>query len=189
MKVNGANPLEDFHRLQSGEIKAFERLFVSLYPGLCHIAEHYLQDRALSKDMAQEAFIKWWNKREDFTCLAAMKSFLYLTVKNLCLNYLRDHQHEVEWSDSLSEESDEDFELFVIEEEAVRALYDAVNRLPRQSANIMRLVLQGAKNQEISEKLGISVNSVKTLKYNAIDTLRNELRNTAFSLLLLDLFI
>ena len=33
---------EDFRKMRSGDMKAFERLFVSLYPGLCNIANHYL---------------------------------------------------------------------------------------------------------------------------------------------------
>ena len=55
---------EDFRKMRSGDMKAFERLFVSLYPGLCNIANHYLNNEMLSKDVAQDAFIKWWNKRE-----------------------------------------------------------------------------------------------------------------------------
>ena len=67
---------EDFRKMRSGDMKAFERLFVSLYPGLCNIANHYLNNEMLSKDVAQDAFIKWWNKREDFRDFAAVKSFL-----------------------------------------------------------------------------------------------------------------
>ena len=76
--------------MRSGDMKAFERLFVSLYPGLCNIANHYLNIDMLSKDVAQDAFIKWWNKREDFRDFAAVKSFLYITIRNQCLNYIRD---------------------------------------------------------------------------------------------------
>ena len=76
---------EDFRKMRSGDMKAFERLFVSLYPGLCNIANHYLNNEMLSKDVAQDAFIKWWNKREDFRDFAAVKSFLYITIRNQCL--------------------------------------------------------------------------------------------------------
>lgn len=46
---------EDFRKMRSGDMKAFERLFVSLYPGLCNIANHYLNNEMLSKDVAQDA--------------------------------------------------------------------------------------------------------------------------------------
>ena len=161
--------------MRSGDMKAFERLFVSLYPGLCNIANHYLNNEMLSKDVAQDAFIKWWNKREDFRDFAAVKSFLYITIRNQCLNYIRDHRKEVDLAGRFSEETDADFDLMVIEEEAIEALYSAIDRLPAQSARIMRLVVKGDKNQEIADQLGISVNSVKTLKYNALNILRKEL--------------
>ena len=162
---------EDFRKMRSGDMKAFERLFVSLYPGLCNIANHYLNNEMLSKDVAQDAFIKWWNKREDFRDFAAVKSFLYITIRNQCL------------AGRFSEETDADFDLMVIEEEAIEALYSAIDRLPAQSARIMRLVVKGDKNQEIADQLGISVNSVKTLKYNALNILRKELTGSLLLLL------
>lgn len=73
----------------------------------------------LSKDVAQDAFIKWWNKREDFRDFAAVKSFLYITIRNQCLNYIRDHRKEVDLAGRFSEETDADFDLMVIEEEAI----------------------------------------------------------------------
>lgn len=167
----------------SGDTKAFERLFVSMYPGLCHIANYYLKNEMLSKDVAQETFIRWWSKREDFKDFAAVKSYLYVTVRNQSLNYIRDHQKEVDVSEISSKEEEDSFDLMVIEEEAINALYAGIERLPLQSARIMRLVVKGYKNQEIADQLGISVNSVKTLKYNALDVLRKELKG--FTLVLL----
>ncbi len=51
----------------------------------------------------------------------------------------------------------------------------------------MRLTLDGKQNKEISEILNISVNSVKTLKYNALHTMRSRLEEKYY--LLLWLFI
>ena len=48
---------------------------------------------------------------------------------------------------------------------------------------MMRLVVKGDKNQEIADQLGISVNSVKTLKYNALNILRKELTGSLLLLL------
>lgn len=104
-------------------------MFVSIYPSVCNIANYYLKNEMQSKDIAQEAFIKWWDKRNDFKDFAAVKSFLYVTVRNQSLNYLRDHRKEVDISGVLTEE-DDDFDLMVMEEEAINALYAAIDRLP-----------------------------------------------------------
>lgn len=83
----------------------------------------------------------------------------------------------------LPDRADSEFKSMIIEEEAIYALYTAVDRLPAQTSRIVRLSLKGFKNQAIAEELGISVNSVKTLKYNALHTLRKELEGTAWLLI------
>ena len=174
---------EDIRKVRSGDTKAFGRLFISLYPVTCSIAYHYLNDESESRDVAQEAFIKWWGKRKDFNDIAALKSFLHITVRNLSLNHIRDHRKEVKMPERLPEIPDLDFDLLVIEEEAIETLYSAIDQLPAQSARIIRMVITGDKNQDIADQLGISVNSVKTLKYNALNVLRKELKGPALLLL------
>ena len=46
-----------------------------------------------------------------------------------------------------------------------------------------KLSLEGKQNKEISENLGISVNTVKSLKYKAMDTLREVLKDYFYLLL------
>ncbi len=72
---------EDFRKMRSGDMKAFERLFVSLYPGLCN-ANHYLNNEMLSKDVAQDAFIKWWNKRR-FQRFCSCEIFFYILLSEI----------------------------------------------------------------------------------------------------------
>lgn len=178
-----ADQFDNFTKMQSGDIRAFEHLFMSLYPGMCSNADRYLNDEVQSKDIAQEAFIKLWGKREEFKDIVSVKSYLYTTVRNLCLNFIRDHRKSVEISGTLPDLAETDFKSIIIEEEAIHALYAAVDRLPAQTSRIIRMSLKGIKNQEIANELGISVNSVKTLKYNALNTLRKELQGTAWLLL------
>lgn len=83
----------------------------------------------------------------------------------------------------LPDRAEPDFKSLIIEEEAIRALYAAIDRLPAQTSRVIRMSLKGLKNQAIAEELGISVNSVKTLKYNALHTLRKELQGSAWLLL------
>ena len=174
--------LDNFGKIRSGDMKAFEHLFMSLYPGMCNIANRYLNDEVQSKDIAQEAFIKLWGKRGELEDIISVKSYLYTTVRNLSLNYIRDNRKSMEIPGVLPDCIEPDLKSMIIEEETIRALYSAIDHLPTQSARIVRMTLLGAKNQEIAEQLGISVNSVKTLKYNALNTLRKELKGTAWLL-------
>lgn len=150
---------------------------------MCSVADRYLCDEMQSKDIAQEAFIKLWDKREEFADIVSIKSYLYITVRNLSLNYIRDHRKGIDMPGILPDCPESDFKSLIIEEEAIRQLYAAIDRLPAQTAKVIRLSLKGLKNQKIAEELDISVNSVKTLKYNAFRTMRKELEGAAWLLL------
>lgn len=170
-----AENTDDMMHINNWDVKTFERVFKALYPGLCAVADRMLKDEALGKDMAQEAFVRLWERREEVKDIATVKAYLYKTVRNLCLNYLRDGQFREELLGELPDRSDEEFAETVIEEESVNALYAAIDRLPEQSERVMRLTLKGLGLQEIAEELAVSVNTVKTLKYNAIAALQKEL--------------
>ena len=60
-----------------------------------------------------------------------------------------------------------------------------MNALPPQSQKIVKMHLDGKQNKEIAETLNISVNSVKTLKYNALSSLKLSLKDYFYLLILL----
>ena len=180
MSVNSA-----FHKIKSGDVKAFEELFEQLYPSMCVVAKSYVNDEEVAEDIVQEAFIKLWNNRENYENISSLKSFLYVMVKNISLNRVRREKLDKKYEDSVEERQVESFSHKIIEEETYRILHQAIDALPAQSKKIMKLSLQGAQNQEIASNLGISINTVKTLKYRALKMLRVTLKDYYFILILL----
>lgn len=176
--------VEIFKKVKSGDLKAFNQLFKSFYPSLCSVANTYIKDEDKCRDIAQEVFINLWNKRDDYDSIISLKTFLYVSVKNACLNHIRDKREENISDSDFIERLDSTFDHVVIEEETIRIIHRAIDNLPEQSSKIMKLVLMGAKNAEIAERLGISVNSVKTLKYNSLKTLKGVLKDYYYILLL-----
>ena len=73
----------------------------------------------------------------------------------------------------------------MIEEETYRIVNEAIDALPTQSRRIIKLSLEGKQNKEISEELGITVNTVKSLKYKAMDVLRVALKDYYYVFLIL----
>lgn len=170
--------------IKKGDTKAFEALFQEFYPSMCIVATRFIADQTAAEDIVQEAFIKLWEKREAYQDIPSLKTFLYVSVKNLCFNYIRDRKVTVAYTSPEVESQEAIFKDLLIEEEAYRIIEDAVNALPPQSARIVKMYLDGKQNKEISEILDISVNSVKTLKYNALNSLRTILKDYFYVLLL-----
>ena len=67
--------------------------------------------------------------------------------------------------------------LYLMQEEIYRELYVAVRELPEKCQKVFGLHLEGKKNDEIAEILGISVLTVKSHKQNAIHILKEKMGN------------
>ena len=172
------------HIEEIGEV-SFDEIFRKFYRSMCSCATHFLKDHDAAEDIVQEVFVSLWTKKSVFRTMSDLKTFLYVSVKNRCLNYIRDRKQQVDY-DALSEsEQEEEFKDWLIDEETYRMIDEAIGRLAPQSAKIMRLSLEGKQNQEIAELLDVSVNTVKTLKYNALDKLKEMLKDYFYVLLLL----
>ena len=146
--------------------RKFEELFTSCYPALCSFASAIVSDLSAAEDIVQEVFVRFWEKSENFSNEHAVKTFLYTSVKNKCLNQL-EHDKVVQKHReySLNELKNEQMiHNRIVEEETHRLIYNAINELPAECKNILLLSMNGLKNREIAEELNISVNTVKTQK-------------------------
>lgn len=136
--------------------------------------------------MTQEIFLSLWEKQDHFENDQSIKAYLYTSIRNKCLNFLK-HQtvqkkHEAQLIYEL--ESEQFFTAHVIEEEAFNQLYQEINNLPTSSQKVMLLALKGLKNQEIARTLNISENTVKTQKKIAYSKLRSKLSPPLMTILL-----
>ncbi|MCR9013154.1 RNA polymerase sigma factor [Gabonibacter chumensis] len=174
-----------YEAIRGGDIDAFGKLFEELYPSMCRIAMKFVANKTIAEDIAQEAFVRLWEKRTAYDSIPNLKTFLYVSVKNLCFNHLRDKKETIEYTSPEVERQEILFHNRLIEEETYRILTQAIEALPPQSAKIMKLTLEGKQNKEISTLLDISVNTVKTLKYNALDSLKNNLKDYFYILLII----
>jgi len=69
-----------------------ESLFKDYFIGLCQFAVGYVKDHEVAKEIVQDAFVSLWEKRQTIDLSKPVKSYLSATVRNRCLNYLRDHK-------------------------------------------------------------------------------------------------
>lgn len=170
--------------IKKGDVTAFKQFFEGFYPSACLFAEKYLKDADLAEDIAQEAFIEFWKINEKFTDIKTIKGYIYKVIRNKCLNQLKSSEKRKNiLKDKLS--SDDYFYELIIEEETYRMVHSAVDKLAPQSRKIVLLSLEGLKNQDIADQLGVSLNTLKTLKKNSYKELRNHLKDCVFIFILL----
>lgn len=162
-------------QINSKKIEGYKYLYDNYFASLCSFSAHFVGNRDEAEDIVQEVIIRIWNGRATFNSLAALTSFLYVSVKNASLNTIRDHSKECHGVDGCNCFAAEDkiVDQLMIEEEFYRHIYAEVNKLTPERRNIILLSIEGFSNQEIAEKTGVSVNTVKTLKLKTYRLLRS----------------
>ena len=160
------NQQKTIKKLNRGDKKAFRELFDSYFNQLAAFGYKYVHDQYVVEDMVQEVFVSLWGSKDKFEEIAAVKSFLYTSVKNKCLNHLKHEKVKMKHEGALiyQLESEQHFSAHVIEEETFDLLLAEIRVLPSAAQEIMILAMNGMKNPEIADELGISVNTVKTQK-------------------------
>ena len=150
-----------FEDIKCGNLSAFEALFRQYYHSMCVIAGKLVANREVAEDIVQDVFIRLWEKKAEYDKIPDFRTFLYVAVRNLCYNYLRDKKKTIDFSQIELPDKQLSFQEQLIQEETYRLISNAIAELPVQSGKIMRLALEGKQNKEISEILGIAVTTVK----------------------------
>lgn len=159
-------------QLAEGDEKAYRCLFDSYYSSLVMFASKYLQDLNLAEDFVQDVIYDLWDQRQNLSAISSLKNWLFVSVRNRCLNYLEHLKVEQKYV-RLHHEAEPDFFLQqLIEEEVYAALKGAIDELPPKIRQVYQGVLAGKTNAEIASDLGISEEAVKAFRKRGKKILR-----------------
>ena len=167
-----------------------EVIFTSYYSLLCYFAFRYVQNDEAARDIVQDLFVGLMEKKPAFQSEVHLKNFLYLTVKNNCLNYLRSKLSREHYIEYIKREAREDeFDCRVMEAEIYQKLNKAVEMLPTECRKVFELYFfEGMDNEAVARTLQISIHTVKAQKKRGKQILRKNLRGLfPLFLLLFDL--
>ena len=172
--------------LNQGKEKALKEVYRLFFHALCAFGSRFVKDDAAVADIVQEVFIKVWARREDFEAIYSLRSFMYLSVRNACLNYNRDRVRvkKISLNDTVPETFVEEDDCFVIEEELHRRIRNEVERLPEAMKKVFNLTLLDMSISEIAEVLEVSENTVRNQRARAREILRARLKDKIFLLFL-----
>lgn len=164
--------------LSDADSVIFENVFKSNFKNLHAYACSILKDDASAEEIVQQVFFKLWEKKEQINELQSIPAYLYRSVHNDCLNFLKHSKvkaahkaHTVYTAKDLEHPADQ-----VTLKELQRKIDTAINDLPEQCRTIFQLSrFEDLKYKDIAARLGISVKTVENQMGKALRTLRLKL--------------
>ena len=166
----------------------FSELYLTYYSKLVRFAREFVILEEDAENITQDVFTDLWERRDSMDHVENMNAYLFRLVKNRCLDHLKHKIFEQKYVEvmqtsfeielnlklqSLDRFDGSDMSVGNDTEILVRA---AINSLPKRCRDIFLLSrMEGQKYKEISERLGISVNTVECQMGIALKKLRVKL--------------
>jgi RNA polymerase sigma-70 factor (family 1) len=166
-----------FLLIKKGDKDAFVAIYHKYHPYLYSLALRYLKNVEAAEETVQHVFVKLWESVRHIEIEINLKNYLYTMTKNYILNYFRDNKKTVSinYVNAQEEILDEDDFLTLLEEmQLLEILKQGIENLPTRKKEVCEMKMEGnVSNQEIADRMGISIHTVKSHYQEAIKMLRN----------------
>lgn len=167
--------------VRKGEERAFEILFKKYYFQLTRFAWRYVDSKAIAEELVQDLLATLWENREEWDMKneRTVRAYLYKSVKNLSLNYIKKKKirdkYDSEWMEK-KENPDFQFKETHREAQIREAISRAVEELPSRSKMTYKLHrYDGLTYEEIGEVMDVSVKTVESQMSRTLKILRERL--------------
>ncbi|MBO0321643.1 RNA polymerase sigma-70 factor [Muricauda sp. CAU 1633] len=168
-------------QIHKSDRNAFNTLFELMWEPMYVYASSVIMDDSVAKDLVQEVWIDYWQRREDLD-IQTIRPYLYKAIRYKCYNTLRDskfNETQIEAANSIYVTSEIELEEDV-DELSIR-IHDTIASLPARCREVFTLSrINNINNREIAEKLNISQRSVENQISFALRKLRKDLSIVKF---------
>ncbi len=149
----------------------FEEIYNANYPIVFRLCKGYTNgDEALSKDLAQEVFIKVWENLASFRNDSSISTWIYRISVNTCLLELR-NKKSVAIEPHLRHLEDSETNFTDHAEFQISQLHQCISKLKAENKSIILLELEGLPQKEIADIMGLSHETIRV----RIHRIKNEL--------------
>ncbi len=166
-------------RLKSNDQTAMQWLFERYYQAVCNRIFRIIKDKSTVEDIAQEVFIKFWEKRQQISIQNSLNAYLQRMAYNETISYLR--KHKKHWHDELAsyDSADKDTsEKTLLYNELSNKITNAINMLPNRCRIIFQLSrFEELTYKEIASQLDISVKTVENQMGKALKLMRENMKS------------
>lgn len=171
--------------LKNGSRDIFNIVFRSFYSLLCAYARELVKSYQIAEEIVQDIFVKLWENHSQLNIQTSLKAYLYRSVYNSSLNYIRNTKRNVYQKIDISNQEILD-ELAIEEPEWISSpehldrmeetVQRAIRELPEQCHQIFIMCrYQHLSYPQIAEKLSVSLSTVKTQMGRAMARLKEAL--------------
>ena len=151
----------------------FKALLLPLSDELYRIAYRMLGTREDAQDVVQETFVKLWNHRDKLFAASSPKAFAITTLRNGCIDFLRENRRWERDAAIEREKTDNDDS-----EMKFRMILSAAEFLPQMQKKVFILrYLKDCKIKEIALLTGLSQTNVRVMLLRARNDIKRRLEN------------
>jgi RNA polymerase sigma-70 factor (ECF subfamily) len=170
-------------RLASDDAGALKELFDATYEPLWRSVMRLVGDESAARDLAQDAFVRVWDRRATLDPTLSLRALLYRTVRNLALNQLRDEQTRRQLladpgvgALAVRPQEPDAADQHVEATELADRLAQFIKELPPRQREALRLSrFDGLSHQEIADVMGCAPRTVNNHLVRALEQLRARL--------------
>ena len=162
--------------VQQGDEDAFQQLLRTYLPRIHGYAVRMLDNPTEANDIAQEVFIRFWQKSKTFNPnKAKLSTWLHQIAHNLCIDHFRKHGKLVGMEDQ-QEPASETLEMIMQSAERQDQIKQLIQLLPeRQRSALLLCHYQGLSNKQAAATIEVSIDALESLLSRARKTLKQYL--------------
>ncbi|NWJ49599.1 MAG: RNA polymerase sigma-70 factor [Bacteroidetes bacterium] len=175
-------------KIRAGDIDSFESIYLDLRPKLYAFCRKYVDDIELAKDIVQDVFFCFWEKRFLLQINTSINAYLFQMLHNRCLNHLRSEKVRLSYQNSIELKFKEtELNYFDELQESHVSIYfkdieeifkRSIDSLPESCKKIFLLSrVDGIDNKTIAETLNLSIRTIEHQNYRALKILKEQLKD------------
>jgi RNA polymerase sigma-70 factor (ECF subfamily) len=166
-------------RIHNDDKGAFKSLYGRYWNRIYHFSLRYLHNIEEAEDIVQTVFLNLWINRKTLDENQDIKSYIFKSAVNHVYNIIKRKCIRSRYAETTSQTglsaSDETFEMIVAHDLHIY-VNSILENLPEKQKEIFKLSrVHHLTNEEISQKLGISVRTVENHLYRALKFLKEKL--------------
>ena len=178
--MSGTEDQKLFELVKKDHLPSFEKIFRAYYEMLTNYALGMVRDRTIAEEITQELFMYVWEKRSKIQISSSLKAYLFSSVRNKSINYLKNELPRLQSTEDISSLSDQ-FSSEMTTDDSERLKWKiqlAIDDLPRKCRDIFTLSRYGGLTYaEIADELSISVKTVENQMGIALKKLKESLKD------------